>query len=349
MADEPDTPTPKKAAKKPRKPTRPASKPAEAKPARKSSKPAAAKKTAAKASAGRSAKPKTPHTPKATGLPKVARNVAELRELLAPWREKSQSIALVPTMGALHDGHDALVARATEAADRTVVSIFVNPTQFAPHEDLDRYPRDEARDLERLSRFGVDLVWAPTVEEMYPDGATTRIAPGQAAHGLESDFRPHFFGGVATVVAKLFNQVRPNFAVFGEKDYQQLVVVTQLARDLDMGLEILPVATVREKDGLALSSRNAYLSDQERAIAPNLNMVLTEVAHAAASGASIAHLKAASQMRLLTLGFSKVDYVEVRDAETLEAFDIDAGRPGRVLGAAWLGRTRLIDNVDVKD
>jgi len=282
------------------------------------------------------------------GKPAVVRSGEELRQATAAWRKSGQKIALVPTMGALHEGHIALVEKAGRIAERTVVSIFVNPAQFAPNEDLERYPRKEDDDLKKLGALGVDLVWAPTVEEMYPGGFSTGVKPGRAAAGLETDFRPHFFGGVATVVAKLFNQVRPDFAVFGEKDYQQLIVVSQLARDLDMNLEIVPVATVREKDGLALSSRNAYLSETERAVAPNLNLVLSEVANAAAGGASVAHLKAAAQMRLLTLGFAKVDYVEVRDAETLGPYDVDSGRPGRVLGAAWLGSTRLIDNVPVE-
>ena len=276
---------------------------------------------------------------------KVVRTVADLRAATLGWRLAQEKIALVPTMGALHQGHITLVERALEAADHVVVSIFVNPTQFGPTEDLDRYPRDEEGDLEKLRKLGVELVWAPDKDAMYPEGFSTGVTPGSAAKGLETDFRPHFFGGVATVVAKLFNQVRPDFATFGEKDYQQLIVVTQLARDLDMGLEILPVATIREPDGLALSSRNAYLSEPERAVAPNLNLVLNEVANAIAAGASVPHLKAAAEMRLLTLGFTKVDYVEVRDAATLAPFDLNQNRPGRVLGAAWLGKTRLIDNV----
>lgn len=277
----------------------------------------------------------------------IARTGEELRNATSTWRENGGKLALVPTMGALHEGHIALVAKAKSIADRVIVSVFVNPKQFAPHEDLDRYPRDEASDFKKLAGLGVDAVLAPTVDVMYPVGCTTQVTPGKAGAGLESDFRPHFFSGVATVVAKLFNQVRPDFAVFGEKDYQQLIVVTQLARDLDMGLEIVPVATVREADGLALSSRNAYLTEADRGIAANLNLVLKEVAEAASHGASIAHLKAAAKVRLLTLGFEKVDYVDVRDAETLGAFESEAGRPGRVLGAAWLGRTRLIDNVPV--
>lgn len=320
-----------------------------AKPAKAKQKVPGANTSAAKAVTKKTAKQEANPTSAKLGVKKtaIARTGEELRTATAGWRNKGETIALVPTMGALHDGHITLVEKAKAAGDRTVVSIFVNPTQFAPNEDLERYPRNEDADLKQLGALGVDLVWAPTVEEMYPGGFSTGVKPGSAAEGLETNFRPHFFGGVATVVAKLFNQVRPDFAVFGEKDYQQLIVVSQLARDLDMNLEILPVPTVRETDGLALSSRNAYLSEGERAIAPNLHLVLREVAHAAAGGASIAHLKAAAQMRLLTLGFAKVDYVEVRDAETLQPYDVESGRAGRVLGAAWLGRTRLIDNVAV--
>ncbi|MEQ8823709.1 MAG: pantoate--beta-alanine ligase [Filomicrobium sp.] len=279
----------------------------------------------------------------------TVRTVSDLRSATQSWRQNGETLALVPTMGALHEGHITLVERALDAAQHVVVSIFVNPTQFAPNEDLDRYPRDEAGDLDKLRKLGVELVWAPTKEAMYPEGFSTSIKPGSAAEGLETDHRPHFFGGVATVVGKLFNQVRPDFAVFGEKDYQQLIVVTQLARDLDMGLEILPVETVREEDGLALSSRNAYLSERERAVAPNLNLVLNEIANAVAAGASVPHLKTAAAVRLTTLGFTKVDYVEVRDAKTLEPFDPKLTSTGRVLGAAWLGKTRLIDNIPVPD
>lgn len=304
-----------------------------------------AKKAVAKKTAARTKKPAA--APAEANQLVVARTPEELKKTTSAWREKGAKVALVPTMGALHAGHVALVEKAKSVADRTVVSVFVNPTQFAPNEDLDRYPRDEDSDFRKLEELGVSAIWAPTTDIMYPDGFTTRVAPGKAAEGLESDFRPHFFSGVATVVAKLFNQVRPDFAIFGEKDYQQLIVVTQLARDLDMGLEIVPVATVREDDGLALSSRNAYLNKADRGVAPNLNMVLKEVAEAAAHGASIAHLKAAAKVRLLMLGFEKVDYIEVVDAETLGPYEDEAGRPGRALGAAWLGRTRLIDNVPV--
>jgi pantoate--beta-alanine ligase len=343
VTETPEKPTAKaapsqKAAAQSDEKIRPRAKPKRRPAAKKPTKNAAAKKPTVRAK-----KPAPP--PEGANQLVIARTGEELRKATSAWREKGAKLALVPTMGALHEGHVALVEKAKSIADRVIVSVFVNPTQFAPHEDLDRYPRDEASDFKKLAQLGVDAVWAPTVDVMYPDGFTTQVTPGKAAAGLESDFRPHFFSGVATVVAKLFNQVRPDFAMFGEKDYQQLIVVKQLARDLDMGLEVVPVATVREEDGLALSSRNAYLSEADRGVAANLNLVLKEVAEAASHGASIAHLKAASKVRLLTLGFEKVDYIEVLDAETLRAFDSEAGRPGRVLGAAWLGRTRLIDNV----
>jgi pantoate--beta-alanine ligase len=247
-------------------------------------------------------------------------------------------------MGALHAGHLALVRLAQRRADRVVVSIFVNPTQFAPHEDFERYPRDEAGDLARLVEVGCDLVWAPDRSEMYPEGFATRVVPGGAAEGLEGEFRPHFFAGVATVCCKLFTQVAPDIAVFGEKDYQQLCVVRQMVRDLDLPLDIVGLPTVREPDGLALSSRNAYLSAEERRTAPLLHRVIADVARSVAQGGSaIAEGKA----RLQAAGF-KVDYLEVRDAETLQPAGPDAGRPLRVLVAAWLGKTRLIDNVAVQ-
>jgi pantoate--beta-alanine ligase len=227
------------------------------------------------------------------------------------------------------------------------VSIYVNPKQFAPHEDLDRYPRDESGDREKLAGVGCDLVWAPTGEEMYPAGFATRIITNGAAIGLETDFRPHFFSGVMTVVAKLFNQVAPDLAVFGEKDYQQLCVVRQMVRDLDMAVEIVAAPTVREADGLALSSRNAYLSPREREIAPALHRAIVDVAVKVAKNGRVPDAVATSKKVLERAGFRHIDYVEVRDAETLAAYDPAGGRPGRVLAAAWLGRTRLIDNVPV--
>jgi pantoate--beta-alanine ligase len=273
--------------------------------------------------------------------------VTDLRRALARFRRAGESVALVPTMGALHAGHLALVDLAKRKAQRAVVSIYVNPKQFAPHEDLDRYPRDDAGDREKLASVGCDLVWAPDGSEMYPEGFATRIVANGAALGLETDFRPHFFTGVLTVVAKLFNQVAPDFALFGEKDYQQLCVVRQMVRDLDMPIEIVGAPIVREPDGLALSSRNAYLSPREREIAPTLHRAITDVAAKVAKAGRIPDAVATSRKVIERAGFRHVDYVEVRDAETLAPFDPAGGRPGRVLAAAWLGRTRLIDNVPI--
>ena len=259
----------------------------------------------------------------------------------------SATVALVPTMGALHAGHLALVRRARQRAERVIVSIFVNPTQFAPHEDLASYPRTFAEDLAALAREGVDLVWAPSAEVMYPDGFATRIAPeGAAKVGLEDTFRPHFFGGVATVVAKLFLQCRPDFALFGEKDFQQLKVVTRLARDLDLRLRIIGVPTVRERDGLAMSSRNAYLSEAERAVAPVLYRTLRNCAQGIAAGSSVTKALTHGRKAIMAAGFA-LDYLEARNAETLAPLNKHADEPIRLLVAARLGRTRLIDNIGV--
>lgn len=280
------------------------------------------------------------------GEPGIVRTVADLRRIIASWRSGGERIALVPTMGALHAGHLDIVRRARGMARRVIVSIFVNPRQFAPHEDLDRYPRDEAGDVAKLAETGADLVWAPGPAEMYPEGFATRIEPLGAALGLETDFRPHFFGGVTTVVAKLFNQVTPDIALFGEKDFQQLAVIRQMVRDLDMDLQITGVPTVREEDGLALSSRNAYLGAAERQIAPVLHRSIAEVSAEVRKGSEPAASAEAAVRALLDAGFTKVDYVEVRDATTLGPYV--AGRAGRVLTAAWLGKTRLIDNVAIE-
>jgi len=274
--------------------------------------------------------------------PRVVRKLAELRGITAEWRRAGLSSALIPTMGALHEGHLALVRLGQTRAQRTVTSIFVNPTQFAPHEDFARYPRDEAGDLAKLGEVGCDLMWAPDVKEMYRPCAATRVVPKGAAQGLETDFRPHFFEGVATVCCKLFSQCQPDIAVFGEKDYQQLCVVRQMVRDLDMPLEIVGMATVREADGLALSSRNRYLSADERRRAPLIHRVITEVGVKVRAGGAAEPATAAANMVLSAAGF-RVDYVAVREAETLAR--CDPKRPCRVLAAAWLGTTRLIDNV----
>lgn len=278
-------------------------------------------------------------------LPRVVGRVRELRSAVAGFRAEGSKVALVPTMGALHVGHMALAEKARERAGRTVVSIFVNPAQFAPNEDFDKYPRALEADLTKLAEVGVDLVYAPTSTEMYPAGFATRISVGGPSEGLETDFRPHFFGGVATVVGKLFIQCAPDFAMFGEKDYQQLKVVTRLSRDLDLGVEVVPVPTIREEDGLALSSRNAYLDEEQRKIAPVIYAALTRAAEQIRAGSEPqAAVDTASGM-ISALGL-KVDYVAARNAETLAPLK-DAKEPIRLLAAAWLGQTRLIDNIPV--
>ncbi len=278
--------------------------------------------------------------------PAAVRTLPELRASVAAWRREGLRVGLVPTMGALHDGHLALMRHAR--ADRVVASIFVNPTQFGPGEDLDRYPRDEPGDLARLAGVGVRLAWLPPVEAMYPPGDRTRVTVEELGEGLEAVARPHFFRGVATVVTKLLNQVRPDLAVFGEKDYQQLLVVRRLARDLAIPTEIVAHPTVREPDGLAASSRNRYLAPVERDVAPLLHQVLTEAARTLADGRAAVEALAAGTRRLLAAGFTRVDYLELRDAEDLAPLDHVGERPARLLAATLLGGTRLIDNVPVR-
>lgn len=271
--------------------------------------------------------------------PIVVTTVAALRAALAPWR--AEPVAMVPTMGALHDGHLSLVAEAARRAPHVVVSIFVNPAQFAPHEDFAAYPRTLEADLARLDGSGT-IVFAPNVAQMYGRGFATTVTVGGPAAGLESDFRPHFFAGVATVVSKLLIAAMPDIAVFGEKDYQQLLVVRQLAADLGLPTAIVGAPTLREADGLAMSSRNAYLRADQRQVAAHLNAILTQtIIRAETDG--IAAAEAAGAAALIAAGFDKVDYVAIRDADTLQRIDTLA-RPARVLAAAYLGRTRLIDN-----
>ena len=277
--------------------------------------------------------------------PLVVDSVAALRAQIRDWRRDGLGVAMVPTMGALHDGHISLVRIALEKADRCVVSIFVNPTQFAPSEDLDKYPRQLARDLDRLAEAGSQLVFTPDAAEMYPAGFATRISVGGPAAGLESDFRPTFFDGVATVVAKLFLQASPDHAVFGEKDYQQLCVVRQLCRDLDLPVEIIGAPTVRDAHGLAMSSRNAYLGETELEVARQLNVTLRRAAAALAAGSDEGSTIAEASRALVKAGFDKVDYIAARESVTLAPWQ--RNRDGRLLAAAWLGKTRLIDNVEV--
>ncbi|RWN08878.1 MAG: pantoate--beta-alanine ligase [Mesorhizobium sp.] len=277
--------------------------------------------------------------------PVVVDSVAALRAQIRDWRRDGLRVAMVPTMGALHDGHISLVRIALQKAERCVVSIFVNPTQFAPSEDLDKYPRQLARDLDQLGAARADLAFTPTVGEMYPAGFATKISVGGPSAGLESDFRPTFFDGVATVVAKLLLQATPDCAVFGEKDYQQLCVVRQLCRDLDLPVEIIGAPTIRDAHGLAMSSRNAYLDEAELKIARQLNVILRNTAAALAACAGQSDATEEASRALIAAGFQKVDYVEVRQSLTLAQWR--RNREGRLLAAAWLGKTRLIDNVEI--
>ncbi len=277
----------------------------------------------------------------------VARTVADLRAAVADWRAKGLSVGLVPTMGALHEGHLSLIDLVKTKADRAIVSIFVNPTQFAPHEDLDAYPRTEAADAEKLSGRG-DLIFAPSADEMYPHGFSTTINLTGVTGPLEGEARPTHFAGVATVVAKLLLQALPDMAAFGEKDWQQLQVIRRMVADLNIPVEIFGGAILRESDGLAMSSRNVYLTPDERKAAGQLNVVLRETADQVASGENIDEATAQGAARILALGFSTVDYLEVRHAETLTAFTSGkAGETARILVAAKIGRTRLIDNMPV--
>jgi pantoate--beta-alanine ligase len=273
----------------------------------------------------------------------TVRTVADLRAQLAEWRKTGERIALVPTMGALHLGHISLVELAKQKARRAVVSIFVNPIQFGPREDFHLYPRDEAGDLAKLA--AADLVFTPDVKEMYPQGFSTRVNIGDLTEDLCGSARPNHFDGVATVVTKLLLQCAPDIAIFGEKDYQQLLVIKRLVRDLDIPVEIVGGAIVREKDGLALSSRNAYLSPAERKIAPVLYRTIAEVAEDLANGRGADDAAEAARFKLEAAGF-RVNYVAVRDPETLKPLHGPV-QQARVLAAAFLGKTRLIDNVPV--
>lgn len=279
----------------------------------------------------------------------VVRTVKALRARVDGWRASGETVGLVPTMGALHDGHLSLIRRANSLATRTVASIFVNPAQFAPHEDFGAYPRQEASDLELLQKAGCHLAYVPAREEMYPDGFQTSVAVSNVSEGLCGASRPHFFGGVATVVCKLLNQVRPDVAIFGEKDYQQLLVIRRMVKDLNMSVDIIGAPIVREADGLAMSSRNAYLSADERMIAGRLNHVLKSMAEELEKGGDVAAAIDAGRRDIESAGFTRVDYLEVRGADLLQQMGPGPiTRPSRIFAAAILGKTRLIDNWPVE-
>lgn len=277
---------------------------------------------------------------------RIIREKEELRAAVAVLKADGSGIAFVPTMGALHAGHMALVEEARRRARHVVASIFVNPTQFGPEEDLSRYPRREASDAQMLDAAGVELLWAPDVGTMYPDGPAISVTAGALGTELDGAARPGHFDGVATVVARLFEQVRPDVALFGEKDYQQLLVVRQMVRALDLPVAIAGIPTQRDADGLALSSRNLYLTDDERRAARALPRALGEASVAIADGAPVADALAKARDALARAGFGPIDYVELRDAETLAPVE-GPDRPARLLAAAWIGTTRLIDNLPI--
>lgn len=271
----------------------------------------------------------------------------QLQNMLHEWQVTRQTVALVPTMGAIHAGHLQLVAEAKKNASKIVVSIFVNPTQFGPNEDFANYPRTLERDIQLLAQAGVDLVWSPSVGEMYPEGFATSIHVAGLREALCGAFRPGHFDGVATVVAKLFMQIRPDIALFGEKDYQQLMLIKRLVKDLNMNIEVLGVPTLRERDGLALSSRNQYLDADERKIAPKLYAILQQTSNHIRSGADVKDMLGLAEKEIIAAGFTKIDYIELREEESLMPVVNFSEETARLLSAVWLGKTRLIDNVRV--
>ncbi len=276
----------------------------------------------------------------------IIRDIAMLHRAVTALKQGGKSVALVPTMGSLHDGHLSLVRMAKRVADHAVVSIFVNPTQFGPNEDFDAYPRDEARDAAMLVEEGTSLLWAPDVRTMYPGGHSTHIEVAELGADYCGAARPGHFDGVATVVAKLFNQVRPDVAIFGEKDWQQLAIIRRMARDLDFAIDILGAPIARDADGLALSSRNAYLSTDQRAAATAFPRALNAAAKAIAGGSDVAETLVKAEAAIVAGGFDRVDYVALADADSLERLG-DFRAPARLLAAARIGKTRLIDNLPV--
>lgn len=279
------------------------------------------------------------------------RTLRALRETLGEHRLAGRSIGFVPTMGALHDGHVSLVRQARKKTDITVVSIFVNPTQFAPGEDLDTYPRTEEADIARLAEAGTDIVYLPSVEEMYPDGSKTNVRVEDMSDLLDGQYRPHFFYGVATVVARLFVHVQPNVAVFGEKDFQQLQIIRRMVRDLGFSIEVIGGETVRDPDGLAQSSRNTYLSAEERRAANVISAALHRARCRVAIGVPVDEALTEARARIVQAGFDRLDYVSAVDPENLEALPggvLGTGQDARLLAAAWMGKTRLIDNIGLQ-
>ena len=275
----------------------------------------------------------------------IVRSLEDLRRALAAWRADGRTIGLVPTMGALHAGHLSLIRLARQRTDRVVASLFVNPAQFAPNEDFRAYPRDEARDAQLLAETGCDLLYAPPTDDIYPPSFATCVTVSGVSAPLEGASRPQHFAGVATVVAKLLIRVAPDVAVFGEKDYQQLLVVRRLVRDLDLAVEIVGAPTIRADDGLALSSRNAYLSESERAIAGRLNAVLRSAADALGRGEAVDAVEARALACLGKAGVARIDYLEARGSDDLARVGPGpVDRPSRLLAAVQIGKTRLIDN-----
>ncbi|MEX3010997.1 pantoate--beta-alanine ligase [Hoeflea sp. TYP-13] len=277
----------------------------------------------------------------------IVRTVAELRKTVAGWRRDGANVAVVPTMGALHEGHLSLVQAARKDADRVIVTLFVNPKQFNNASDLSGYPRTEESDAAKLAPLGTDLLYAPGVDEIYPEGFSTNISVDGVSQGLCGAHRPGHFDGVATVVTKLFLQTGADLAYFGEKDFQQLQVVKQLVRDLDIPIEVVGCPTVREEDGLAMSSRNVHLSEPQRRSAPSKSEILFDVARRLSRGAPVDETLASGKQAILDAGFDEVEYLELRADEGLLPID-RLDRPARLLSAAWLGETRLIDNVKVE-
>ena len=278
----------------------------------------------------------------------VVRTIAELRQHTSRWRIAGQTIGLIPTMGALHDGHLSLIKLAQEKCDRVIATIFVNPRQFLPNEDFEEYPRNEESDIEKLIAMGVDLLFAPKTSEMYQPGASTTVVISKLTDCLCATSRPGFFDGVGTVVTKLLIQALPDIAIFGEKDYQQLLVIKRLTRDLDIPAEIIGAPTIREADGLAVSSRNVFLSQTNREIASNIFKILKKTATTIAQGSDVPVACEEARSELILAGLSGVDYFEARNSKTLELIQ-NFENSGRLFAAVWLGSTRLIDNLEIKE